>query len=667
MSRDPTARRGADDLLEESERRFRAVLENVNAGVALIDADGRFTHFNRQFLTIFGLASDSDIRNVNDRDWSAWQVFDEEGRLLHVDEHPVRKAALTGRPVRGMLVEVQAPGAGARTWMLVSAEPLPDESGRPARIVCTYADITVRKRTELALRESEARFRSVLDDSRDVIYRVNVASGRFEYISPACESLVGYPPAEVEAMDAAAARALIHPDDLAGFEQAVQRLADTGAAQVEYRQRTRAGEYRWLSNHMSLVRDAAGRPVYRDGNIRDITEQKRLEGTLQQAISDLEHANQVKDEFLATLSHELRTPLNAILGWSDLLLRASLAGDAARKALESIRRNAQAQAALISDILDVSRIVTGKLRLDVRPVDVADVVKAACEAVQPAADAKGIAIGTSVEGRPALLADVERLQQIVWNLLSNSVKFTGHGGHVDVSVRPVDSQIEIEVRDDGAGIAEEFLPHVFERFRQADSSTTRRQAGLGLGLAIVRSLAELHGGTVSAWSAGPGHGATFTVRLPVRAVFERDAPEEDGAAKGSLADAVTEGSLDGLRIVVVDDEEDARALVRLVLERHGAVVTSCADARETLDALAGELPDLLVADIGMPGCDGYELLRRVRQLPSGRAQALPAIQGSRLTAQGSRLTAQGSRLRAQGSRLWACLAAELTVFGNLLG
>ena len=642
-------RRNAEEALRKSEQQFRVLVENVNAGVALIDETGRFSLFNRRFLAMFGLSSDSDVRNVNDQDWSAWQVFDEQGRLLHVDEHPVRKAALTGRPVRDALVEVQLPGTTTRMWMLVSAAPLLDESRRPASIICTYSDITKRKRAELALRESEARFRSVLDGSRDVIYRVDAATGRYEYISPSCAALVGFSAEELAALDAESSLAMIHPDDLPAVRAAIERLQDTGSEQVEYRQRTRSGDYLWMSNHMSLVRDAVGRPLCRDGNIRDITGQKRLEQALQQTVSELEHVNHVKDEFLATLSHELRTPLNAILGWSDMVLRAGLPPDVQRKALESIRRNAQAQAALISDILDMSRIITGKLRLDIGPVDLADVVAAACEAVQPAADAKGIDLRISVAGRPILLGDAERLQQIVWNLLSNSVKFSGHGGRVGVVVRAIDFRVEIEVSDEGAGIAADFLPHVFERFRQRDSSTTRRQGGLGLGLAIVRSLAELHGGTATAFSEGEGKGATFTVRLPVRATLDGGALDESGRLQQAACetDGLPERCLEGLHIVVVDDEEEARSLIQAVLERCAARVTTCSTAEEALAAVTRERPDLLLADVGMPDCDGYDLVRRVRARPA--SQDLPAIA---LTAYGG----AHDRAQALSAGFWEHLA-----------
>jgi signal transduction histidine kinase len=407
------------------------------------------------------------------------------------------------------------------------------------------------------------------------------------------------------------------------------------------------GRRRVLNVSASPIRDDDGRLVSAVAAMVDITEQKAaaerlrqqaeqlgrlqrdLEGTVEQLRAQagaLERANRVKDEFLATLSHELRTPLNAVLGWSQLLLGPDLPADAQRKALESINRNARSQAALISDILDVSRIITGKLRLDVHQVDLGNVVRAACEALQPAADAKGITVRTAIEGQPALVGDPDRLQQVVWNLLSNAVKFSDRGGRVDVDVRRVNSHVEITVKDDGQGIAPEFLPRVFERFLQADSSSTRTQTGLGLGLAIVRHLVELHGGTVAAESAGPGRGATFKATLPVRAVVEPlGAGEHVAADRMAGGPPVPMGCLAGLHVVTVDDQEDARLLIRTVLERYGARVTLCSSADEALVAVPATRPDLLLADIGMPGMDGYELLRRLRALPDAHARRMPAI------------------------------------------
>jgi PAS domain S-box-containing protein len=356
----------------------------------------------------------------------------------------------------------------------------------------------------------------------------------------------------------------------------------------------------------------------------------RLYGEAHAARAAAEQANRTKDEFLATLSHELRTPLSSILGWARMLTTTQLDAENTARALESIERNAKAQGRLIDDILDVSRIITGKLRLDVRPVDLASVIEGAVESVRPAAEAKGIRLQRVLDTGPQVVSgDPERLQQVVWNLLSNAVKFTPKGGRVQVRLERINSHVEIVVSDTGRGINADVLPHVFERFLQADSSTTREHSGLGLGLAIVRHLAELHGGTVRAESAGEGQGATFTVDLPlmiVRPPQPAVAREEERAHP--TADTgerlVCPPELEGLHVLFVDDEEDARALLTTILESCGARVTAVGSAREALDELGREKFDVLLSDIGMPGEDGYWLIKRVRKLPPERGGRTPA-------------------------------------------
>ncbi len=547
-----------------------------------------------------------------------------DGEEIPGKELPVQLAIARGTEVRDYEFDVVYPDGTSRT-LFGNATPLKGADGRTRGAIGAFVDITERKRAEDARRESERRFRAVLDGSRDVIYRQNVATRRYEYISPSAKTVLGFSAEELLELDAAQTAAIVHPDDLPHLRAATERVLVTGSEEATYRQRTRSGGFRWLSNHMSLARDASGLPVYREGNIRDVTDQKALEDVLRATLKELEDANRVKDEFLATLSHELRTPLNAVLGWSEMLLRPGLSAAAERKALESINRNARAQTALIGDILDVSRIISGKLRLDLGPVELREVLKAACESVQPAADARGVRLRATVEGRPILTGDPDRLQQVLWNLLSNGVKFCRAGGQVDVDIRRVDEQIRIDVCDDGEGIAPSVLPHVFERFRQGDSSTTRAQGGLGLGLAIVRHLVELHGGTVRAESDGEGRGARFTITLPIRqmpATGHLDPPVPSHQPKGPM---VEPGCLEGLRILAVDDQEEARSLVQAVLERYGARVTLCRSAHEALAALSFERPDVLLADIGMPAMDGYELIRLVRALPDIRARAVPAI------------------------------------------
>jgi PAS domain S-box-containing protein len=347
------------------------------------------------------------------------------------------------------------------------------------------------------------------------------------------------------------------------------------------------------------------------------------------ARQEAEGANRLKDDFLATLSHELRTPLNAIVGWATIL--RSQAGDPAlaQRAVTVIERNARIQKQLIEDILDVSRVVTGKLRLVVAPVDLGAVVEGALESVRPSAQAKQIALEVSCpRDLGPLEGDADRLQQVIWNLLSNAVKFTPLGGRVSVRAAREAAGVRLEVEDTGAGVDAEFLPHMFERFRQADSSSTRRHGGLGLGLAIVRHLVELHGGTVEAASAGPGQGATFTVRLPSRiprAPFVLPSPPaEPAAAAGDTGGSGAVARLDGLRILVVEDEPDTLDLVTTILRDRGAEVTPVSSAREAMDALGRARPDVLLSDIGLPGEDGLALIHAVRRLPEAEGGRLPA-------------------------------------------
>lgn len=339
-------------------------------------------------------------------------------------------------------------------------------------------------------------------------------------------------------------------------------------------------------------------------------------------------SSQLKDEFLATVSHELRNPLNAIQGWAGMLRAGQISPEGIPKALETIERNARAQTQLIDDLLDVSRIITGKLRMDVRPTDPNIFIEAAIEAVQPAAEAKGVRIQKVMDtGGASVPGDPVRLQQVVWNLLSNAIKFTPRGGQIRVLLERVNSHVEIVVTDSGQGIPAEFLPHVFDRFRQADQRSTRKHGGMGLGLAIVKHLIELHGGSVDAASDGANKGATFTVKLPVVPIYQVD-PVAGGvhpAARSLLPPAEFAERLDGIKALVVDDEPDTRELLRVGLQNCGADVTVVANVADALNAIKESAPDVLISDIGMPGEDGYDLIRKLRALPAKDGGRVPAI------------------------------------------
>ena len=362
-----------------------------------------------------------------------------------------------------------------------------------------------------------------------------------------------------------------------------------------------------------------------DGLQRRDAELRRIQAELEHRVEErtgllrqAEDANRLKDQFLATLSHELRTPLNAIVGWTTLLMQGNLQPDAAARAVTVIDRNARAQTKLIEDVLDVSRIVSGKLRLNAHALDLATVVKAAAESLSHAATAKRIRLKLLLEaGTASVSGDPDRLQQVVWNLLSNAIKFTPAGGAVTARVEQGDSSVNLVVRDDGAGIAPDFLPHVFERFRQADASTTRAYGGLGLGLSIVRHLVELHGGTVRVDSDGPARGSTFTVALPLIAEMPPPLPDS------GLVRAAVAPDLHGLYVLVVDDEVDGRSFVETALAGHGAEVRGVGSADDAIAALVGRVPDAIVCDIEMPGRDGFDLIREIRSLPAARGR-IPA-------------------------------------------
>ena len=344
-----------------------------------------------------------------------------------------------------------------------------------------------------------------------------------------------------------------------------------------------------------------------------------------QARLQAQAANRAKDEFLATLSHELRTPLNAILGWARLLSTGQLDAATSKRAIEIIDRNSRLQARLIEDLLDISRIITGKLRLDFRAVEVRSVIEGALDAVRPAAEARRVALECKVGDGDAILCDPGRMQQVIWNLLSNAIKFTPPDGSVTLTTTRSNGNVVITVRDTGMGIDPDFLPHVFDRFRQQDPATTRSHGGLGLGLSIVRHLVELHGGTVDAASEGTGRGALFTVSVPLAPIRADQVVAVTDDARDSLSDLP---SIAGLTVLVVDNEPDARDLIAAILSARGACVSTAGSVAEALQGIARDRPDVILSDISMPGEDGYELIRKLRKLENGG----PPIPAAALTA-----------------------------------
>lgn len=494
-----------------------------------------------------------------------------------------------------------------------------------------------RRRAEDALRRSEQQLRLAVEAARLGTFDLDVTTGRMD-CSDRCKANFGLPAAA--RFDYPDLLAVIHPEDLPAMRDTVARAVEArGTFELEYRAKWPDGAWHWIHVNGSAACEDEGRAriigVTVDVTTRKTDEQQRtmLLESERAARTEMERAGRLKDEFLATLGHELRTPLNAILGYAQLLRMPGAQPTDVAEGLDAIERNARVQAQIVEDLLDMSRITSGKIRLDVQPIDLAGVVEAALETVKPAASAKNIRLLSVIDPRSGPVAgDPNRLQQVVWNLVSNAIKFTPKGGRVQVVCRRVDSHVELAVSDSGQGIKPEFLPHIFEKFRQADGTITRGHGGLGLGLSIARHLVELHGGQISATSAGDGRGATFIVTLPLspidgQPVIGGGSVEMTGQHPRSSAPVrrkfANPPSLAGIKVLVVDDEPDARTLVKRLLEQCGADVITAASARDAVSALELHGPDVLLSDIGMPEQDGYELIRRIRARDDGR-ETIPA-------------------------------------------
>ena len=520
------------------------------------------------------------------------------------------------------------------------------------------------------LRESEERFAKAFESSPLALTITSLKTGRLLEVNETFTRLSGYTRDEAVGRTTLELGLWAAPADR---EAELATLARSGQVRnVEYRFRMKDGAE--MVGLLSAEQIETGGEPCALTVIEDITEKKRGEAERERLLerekalrAKAEEANRLKDEFLATVSHELRTPLTAIMGWSQMLESSSFDAETARHAVKVIRRNAEQQRQIVEDILDVSRIISGKLLLESERVELALVVQAALDTVAPAAEAKSIRLRSALDPAALVTGDPARLQQVVWNLLSNAVKFTPPGGEVRVSAARLLTHIRIEVSDTGQGITPEFLPYAFDRFRQADMGTTRQHGGLGLGLSVVRHLVEAHGGSVHAYSAGEGQGATFTVDLPLPLEAEPDTPPAAGEREG----ARVEGSPDtarqsapaesdeaalpplvGLRVLLVDDDEDTLEMLKMFMRRAGAEVTGAPSATAALDALERVRPDVIVADIGMPGVDGYEFVRRLRALGADHGGHTPAVA---LTA----YAAESDRVRALRTGFQAHLAKPI--------
>lgn len=531
---------------------------------------------------------------------------------------------------------------GSERWLADLGQLTYDAEGKPDGMIGIQIDITQRKQAEIALQQSQDRLGLAMEAAGMGSWDWDIQTGQV-YWSPNLERLFGMAPGSFDGRYETVME-MIYPDDRPWVQQAIHRAIDEHQSyNIEFRFIQPDGTIRWAVGRGQVFYSATGAPLRMIGIDLDISERKRVEAERarllereQAARQQAESASRMKDEFLAIVSHELRSPLNGILGWARLLRTRRLEPGTVEKALASIERNAQAQTQLIEDLLDISRIIRGTVRLNLRPVNLIPIIQAALDTVRPTAETKSIQLLGQLNGSVGLVAgDAERLQQIIWNLLSNAIKFTPIGGRVEVrlghreggrraehletapSLPPLYARIS--VIDTGQGIRPDFLPHVFDRFRQADSTTTRSQGGLGLGLAIVRSLVELHGGTVWAESIGEGQGTTFIVELPLLPDRLQQAPADSMPPYPGQAI-----SLEGVRVLMVDDEADTREFLETALEQFGATVMAAASAAEAFSLFQQTLPDVVLSDIGMPEEDGYALIRKIRALPPELGGQVPA-------------------------------------------
>ncbi|HEY9860102.1 MAG TPA: PAS domain S-box protein, partial [Candidatus Obscuribacterales bacterium] len=630
--RDITKRRRLEEEVYRREQEFKALVENSPDIIARIDKELRHLYVNPAIEAVTGLSPQEFIGKTHQ----------ELGFPL--EKYAEWQAALCEVFATGYerVIEFNLPAPNGIT-RYYQARIVPEfaQDNSIIWVLAVTRDITDLKQIEAALRESEARLRRIVDSNIIGVFFGDL-SGNISEANDAFLQMIGY-----TRQDLLAGRILWHemtpPEYLDRSYQAAEELRERGVC-VPF-------EKEYIRKDGSRVFILLAGAVFEGSNeevvcyVLDITKRKHTESERdralvleQEARKQAEAANQIKDEFLAVLSHELRSPLNPILGWTKLLRTRKFDEAATARALEIIERNASLQVKLIEDLLDISRILQGKLSLNVSPVNLVSIIEAASDTVRLAAEAKSIQIQSNFDPAVGLVAgDANRLQQVVWNLLSNAIKFTPAGGHIQIDLgledrneekkqspnpkskiqNPKSQYAEIRVSDTGIGIGAEFLPYVFEHFRQADASITRKHGGLGLGLAIVRQLVEMHGGTIQAESPGEGQGATFIVRLPLMNV--QPSTNEVSEISDNLTD------LNGVRVLVVDDDTDTREFIAFVLEEYGALTTAVASAGEALEALSSLKIDVLVSDIGMPEEDGYTLIRKLRMRSPDEGGGIPAV------------------------------------------
>ncbi|WP_082567439.1 PAS domain S-box protein [Pelomonas sp. Root1217] len=621
-----------DEGLQRSEERFRLLVDSVrDYAIFMLGPEGHVLTWNAGAERFKGYKADEIIGSHFSR------FYPPEALARQLPAHELEMAARDGAfEDEGWRVRKD----GSLFWANVVITAMRDPAGELVGFAKVTRDLTQRRNHEEALKRSEERFRLLVEGVADYAIFMLDVNGRVASWNEGAQRIKGYAAEEIlgehfSVFYPPEVRASGWPEYELQQAQEVGRFVDTG-----WRLR-KDGTSFWAQVSITALRDETGQLIGYAKLTRDLTATMRIEAM---EIANREHeeildaernariaaqrATRMKDEFLATLSHELRTPLTAILGWTQVLLRAKPGDERVnvQRAIEVIDRNARAQVQLIDDLLDLNRIMAGKLRLDLQQLSMANVIQAAVETVAPSASTKGVELQSLLDTGPAMVnGDSGRLQQVVWNLLNNAIKFTPAGGRVQVLLQRVNSQVEFSVSDTGIGIPAAFLPQVFDRFTQQDGSTSRAHGGLGLGLAICKQLIELHGGSIRAESAGEGQGASFFVRLPLsalQAAGERD--EDPASADARASENLALPKLDGVHIFVLDDEQDTRSLLCRILEDQGARVVAFASAQELLKAVQLSRPTVIVSDVGMPGVDGYQMIRTLRATET-RNSRIPAL------------------------------------------
>ncbi len=609
--RDITKRAEATRAMRTSEVRYRRLFETAQDAILILDGDtGKVMDANPYVIDLLRYSIDELIGK------ELWQIGlfpDIEASKAAFDrlkrDSYIRYEDLPLETKDGRRAEVEF----VSNVYLVDGQNI---------IQCNIRDITDRKSAENAAQEGAERFRFLAESMPQMIF-TTLPNGDADYFNQQWSVFTGTSLDEIKEWRWTR---FIHPDDLKATVRQWQHSLDTGEPfEIQHRFRREDGVYRWHLSRAHPMHDAGGTITMWISSNTDIDDQKGTEDKLSRLYKEADSLNRAKDEFLATLSHELRTPMTSILGWTALLAAGTLDETTRNEGLSTIHRSAKAQAQLIDDVLDVSRMITGKLRLTIEPVDMESVLRAALTAFVPAAEAKELRL--RMDFQPGLLylgGDPARLQQVFWNLLSNAVKFTPSGGRIDVRLFSHDSNVVVEVQDTGVGIRPDFLLYAFDRFAQQEGGTIRHHGGMGIGLSIAKQLVELHGGTISVASEGQGLGATFTVTIPVQMTMpQRLVPvEAQDRRPGSLLDK--RPSIAGLRVLVIDDEPDSRRTISAILEQYGGNVTPASSAKEGLLLVQRGSFDVLLCDIAMPDHDGYSLIRRIRSLDDEKSR-LPAI------------------------------------------